>query len=71
MSNYRAVIHSGRIERGEPTDKVIADDQRFFTSKAEASTWMRERAKAGKCGGKVFEVVETCVDEVVADVYDS
>lgn len=64
MSQYRAVVQNGRIERGEPTDKIIPDDQRFFTSKGEASNWMRERAKAGKCGGKVFEVVETCVDEV-------
>jgi len=64
MSQYRAVVHSGRIERGEPTDKIIPDDQRFFASRAEACGWMRDRAKAGKCGGKVFEVVETCVDEV-------
>lgn len=66
MSQFRAVVNNGRIERGEPTDKIIPDDQRFFTSKAEASEWMRERAKAGKCGGKVFETVETLVDEVEA-----
>ena len=66
MSQFRAVVHSGRIERGEPTDKIIPDDQRFFTSRGEASTWMRERAKAGKCGGKVFEISEVCVDEVEA-----
>lgn len=64
MNQYRAVIHSGRIERGEPTDKVIADDQRFFASKAEACGWMREQCERRKCGGKVFEMAEACVDEV-------
>ena len=45
-------------------NKVIADDQRFFGSKGEACDWMREQCESRECGGKVLEMVETCVDEV-------
>jgi hypothetical protein len=64
MSTYRVVIHSGRVERGEPTDRIIPDDQRLFPDRAVAGAWMREQCAKKKCGGKVLEISETCVDEV-------
>lgn len=64
MSSYRVVIHSGRIERGEPTDKIIPDDQRYFVDGGEASTWMREQCERRKCGGSLFRMVEELVDSV-------
>lgn len=66
MSQYRAVVHSGRIERGEPTDKIIPDDQRFIPDRQAAGDWMREQCARRKCGGKVFEISEVCVEEVEA-----
>lgn len=64
MSNYRVVIHSGRIERGEPTDKQIPDDQRRFPDQATAAAWMREQCERRKCGGSLFRTVEELVDSV-------
>ena len=64
MSQYRAVVHSGRIERGEPTDKIIPDDQRYFVDGVEASVWMREQCERRKCAGSLFRTVEELVDSV-------
>lgn len=62
--HYRVVIHSGRIERGEPTDKIIPDDQRRFPDQVMAATWMREQCGKKKCAGSLFRTVEELVDSV-------
>lgn len=64
MSNYRAVVHSGRMESaGGGVMRVLPDEQRFFGTLDSARKWLREHPQRAKYRSTIYETRVVVVEQ--------